>query len=56
LTKPNPDQTLLDALKPEEVAHYEKMMRAGRYVNGWKDVVEELKFTPPPLKSGQVRR
>ena len=56
LTKPNPDQTLLDALKPEEVAHYEKMMRAGRYTNGWADVVEELKFTPPPLKSGQVRR
>jgi hypothetical protein len=43
---PNPDQALINALKPHEVAHYKKMMAAGRYVGGWKDVVAELKFDP----------
>ena len=48
----NPDQALLDKLTKEEVAHYNKMFRSGRYPNRWKDVVDELKFVPP----ARVRR
>jgi hypothetical protein len=47
--KVNPDQALLDALKPEQVTHYRKMIAAGQY-SGWKDVVDELKWTPPVRK------
>ncbi|MCI0564050.1 MAG: hypothetical protein MN733_36705 [Nitrososphaera sp.] len=54
--KPNPDQALLNGLKPEQVQHYEKMMRAGRYPNGWSDVVAELKYEPPKTISGLVTR
>ncbi|MCI0557796.1 MAG: hypothetical protein MN733_04820 [Nitrososphaera sp.] len=54
--KPNPDQALLNGLKPEQVQHYEKMMRAGRYPNGWSDVVAELKYEPPKAISGLVKR
>jgi hypothetical protein len=43
----NPDQTLLDGLSKAQVAHYTKMLSAGRYPGGWKDVVAELKFAPP---------
>ena len=46
MPKVNPDQALLDALKPEQVTHYRKMIEAGLY-QGWKDVVAELKWTPP---------
>lgn len=42
----NPDQAILDGLSKREVVHYNKMFRAGRYPNGWKDVVAELKYTP----------
>lgn len=42
----NPDQEILDKLTKAQVAHYRKMMNTGRYKNGWKDVVEELKFDP----------
>ena len=40
----NKDQALLDGLTLPQVTHYKKMMNAGRYRGGWKDVVEELKF------------
>lgn len=40
----NPDQALLDGLTKREFIHYNKMFRSGRYPNGWKDVVAELKF------------
>jgi len=43
----NPDQKLLDALTPVEVAHYRKMMAAGQYKGGWKEIVEEIKWQPP---------
>jgi len=43
----NPDQKLLDALTPEQVAHYRKMMNAGQYKGGWKEIVEEIKWVPP---------
>lgn len=43
----NPDQALLDGLSKAQVQHYNKMFRAGRYPNKWKDVVEELKYTAP---------
>ena len=56
LTKPNPDQAILDGLKPEQVEHYNKMMRAGRYPKGWAEVVEELKYVPPKAMSGMVKR
>lgn len=42
----NPDQELLNSLSPFQVQHYKKMMGAGRYAGGWKDVVAELKFNP----------
>lgn len=45
--KKNPDQEILDGLTKTQIAHYRKMMGAGRYKGGWKDVVEELKFVPP---------
>ena len=54
--KPNPDQAILDGLTPDQVTHYNKMMRAGRYPKGWADVVEELKYVPPKVTSGMVRR
>jgi hypothetical protein len=44
--KVNPDQELLNKLTRPQIEHYEKMFRAGRYPGKWKDVVEELKFTP----------
>jgi hypothetical protein len=47
----NPDQKLLDNLTKEEVTHYKRMMERGRYQGGWKDVVAELKFTPPKRRS-----
>jgi hypothetical protein len=31
---------------PRRKAHYEKMIRAGRYPNGWEDVRAELTYTP----------
>lgn len=43
----NKDQALLNALTKPQVAHYRKMMAAGRYKGGWKDVVAELKYEPP---------
>lgn len=43
----NPDQKLLDALSPREVAHYNRAIKHGHYANGWKDVVAELKFARP---------
>lgn len=43
----NPDQSLLDGLSKAQVAHYNKMFRAGRYPGGWKEVVAELKFEAP---------
>jgi hypothetical protein len=46
-TTSNPDQKLLDGLSKTQVLHYKKMMTAGRYQGGWKDVVAELKFTKP---------
>lgn len=45
--KENPDQKLLDGLSKQQIAHYNKMMAAGRYKGGWKDVVAELKFVKP---------
>jgi len=45
--KSNPDQALLDGLTKVQVAHYNKMFRAGRYPGGWKDVVAELKYEAP---------
>jgi len=45
--KANPDQALLDGLTKTQVIHYNKMMRAGRYPGGWKDVVAELKYEAP---------
>lgn len=47
----NPDQALLDSLSKPQVAHYQKMIAAGRYPNKWKDVVEELKFQKPQRTS-----
>ncbi|MGH9429086.1 MAG: hypothetical protein ACRD2L_22620 [Terriglobia bacterium] len=43
----NPDQAVLDALTPEQVTHYTKMMKTGRYPGGWKEVVEEIRYIPP---------
>lgn len=43
----NPDQALLNKLTKREVAHYTRMIEGGRYKNGWKDVVAELKYQPP---------
>lgn len=43
----NPDQAILDGLTKTQVDHYRKMMKAGRYKGGWKDVVDEIKFVPP---------
>lgn len=43
----NPDQVILDGLTKTQVEHYRKMMKAGRYKGGWKEVVEEIKFVPP---------
>ena len=45
--KVNPDQKLLDALTPREIAHYQRMFTLGKYPAKWKDVVAELKFVPP---------
>ncbi len=42
----NKDQQLLNGLSQPQVAHYKKMMAAGRYKGGWKDVVAELKYDP----------
>jgi hypothetical protein len=46
----NPDQAILDKLTVSEVAHYNKMMRGGRYPGGWKDVVAEIKYVPKKVK------
>lgn len=46
-TKVNNDQALLNKLSKPQVAHYKKMMAAGRYKGGWKDVVAELKYEAP---------
>ncbi len=54
--KPNPDQALLNALAPFQVAHYKKMMAAGRYAGGWADVVAELKFDPNNRTKPQVKK
>lgn len=43
----NPDQKLLDALTPREVAHYNRAIKRGHYADGWKGVVAELKFQRP---------
>jgi hypothetical protein len=43
----NPDQALLDGLTKQQVVHYNKMFRAGRYPGGWKDVAAELKYVAP---------
>jgi hypothetical protein len=43
----NKDQALLDGLSKQQVTHYKKMMAAGRYAGGWKDVVAELKYVAP---------
>lgn len=42
--KPNPDQAILNNLTAFQKEHYNKMMRAGRYKGGWKEVVAELKW------------
>lgn len=44
---PNKDQELLNSLSKAQVTHYRKMMAAGRYRGGWKDVVAELKYEKP---------
>ena len=54
--KPNPDQKLLNDLSPFQVAHYKKMMAAGRYAGGWADVVAELKFDPNNRTKPQVKK
>jgi hypothetical protein len=43
----NKDQQILDNLSKAQVTHYKKMMAAGRYRGGWKDVVAELKYQAP---------
>lgn len=48
---PNKDQALLDGLSKNQVVHYRKMMAAGRYKGGWKDVVAELKYEKPKAGS-----
>lgn len=40
----NKDQEIIDKLTKTQVAHYRKMMAAGRYRGGWKDVVAEIKW------------
>ena len=45
-TNVNPDQALLNALSPREVAHYNRGIKRGTY-KSWKDVVAELKFARP---------
>lgn len=42
----NKDQEVLNKLSKSQVAHYRKMMDAGRYKGGWKDVVSELSYDP----------
>ena len=56
-TKPqpqvNPDQVVLNALKPEQVAYYRTAITNGMYKD-WAEVVAELKWKPPtgsPFKS-----
>ena len=56
-TKPqpqvNPDQAVLNALKPEQVAYYRNAITNGMYKD-WAEVVAELKWKPPvgsPFKS-----
>jgi hypothetical protein len=46
--KTNKDQQILDNLSKAQVTHYKKMMAAGRYKGGWKEVVAELKYTRKP--------
>ena len=46
-TNVNPDQKLLNALSPHEVAHYNRAIKHGHYPDGWKGVVAELKFQKP---------
>ena len=43
----NKDQQIIDNLTKAQVTHYRKMMAAGRYKGGWKDVVAELKYERP---------
>lgn len=45
------DQAILNALSKAQVAHYKKMMSAGRYKNGWADVVKEIKWEKPKGRS-----
>lgn len=40
------EQAILNTLTKTQVAHYRKMMDAGRYKGGWKDVVAELSYDP----------
>jgi hypothetical protein len=44
--KANPDQALLDGLKPDQVAYYRKGIENGQYKD-WAEVVAELKWQPP---------
>lgn len=46
-TNVNPDQAILNALTPREVAHYNRAMKHGHYPDGWKGIVAELKFKKP---------
>ena len=36
-------------LSPRQAEHYDKMIKAGRYRGGWKEVGEELSFKAPAL-------